>query len=324
MVPLFSDPLGARFFAGQGAEIKSGPQGYVMPWGPVEIVARHGKLGALAFSADIKLGVANPIPTFKFSHGTVILTNIPDAVTIREGAEELAPLPGPPRMAYDKPGAHTYDLYWGAQKIDTVTTNVAEGASVVLQSKAAAREQANGIGIVLVKVQDLAGPGKDGWVGKYEVTQREYNAVMGVNPSGHQLLGANYPVENVSWSKAVEFCQKLSQSEGANPLLRGQYQLPTRDQWLLFAKDATVKDSVVKTGQPAVVGSKGPNPLGLYDTRGNVWEWLAGSAGANRSYIGGAFDSWLPKSIAFGASEDRAQDDAQPDIGFRVVLIPPG
>jgi hypothetical protein len=322
-VQLASDPPGARFFTGEGVEMTPGPQGYYqLPWGPAEIVARYARLGSLSASAQLQFGASNTIPVFKFDYGQVILTNLDEAISLREGSEELVSQPGPPRFAYDKPGSHTYDLYWAGEKIDTVTTNVVSGMSVVLHSRAASHELANAIGMWMVKVPNLGGPGKPGWVGKYEVTQREYEAVMGENPSGHKL-GTNYPVENVSWSKAQDFCQRLTQLAGSNPLLKGVYQLPTREQWLLFAKDATTKDSVVRTGQPAAVGSKGANPLGLCDTRGNVWEWLADANGANRSYIGGAYDSWLPKSIEFGATEDRAADDAQPDIGFRVILLLP-
>jgi PEGA domain/Sulfatase-modifying factor enzyme 1 len=320
-VKLLSDPPGARFFTALGEELKPEGQDYLLPWGPVDLVARHGKLGALTNSVNLKLGAANPVPPFKFAFGTVVLTNLPQGVVVREGTEELTPLPGPDKLAYDKPGSHIYDLYWGSQKIDTVTTNLTPDVALVLESRAAAREFSNSIGMRLVKVPNLGGQGKDGWVGKYEVTQNEYQSIMGDNPSGHQL-GSNYPVENVKWSKAREFCQKLSQRDQAAGLFRGQYFLPTREQWVLFAANATEKDAVVKAAQPAAVGSKGPNPLGLYDTRGNVWEWLGETNGANRSYIGGAFDSWLPKSIAYGGTEDRAQDDAQPDIGFRVVLVP--
>jgi formylglycine-generating enzyme required for sulfatase activity len=130
----------------------------------------------------------------------------------------------------------------------------------------------------------------DFYMGKYEVTQAQYEAVMGENPS--RFKGANRPVEEVSWNDAVAFCEKLSRLTG------DRYRLPTEAEWEYAARagtrtrfywgdsesESTVKqyawyfnNSESKT-QP--VGQKKPNGWGLYDMAGNVWEWCSDWYGA--------------------------------------------
>jgi PEGA domain/Sulfatase-modifying factor enzyme 1 len=323
-VRLEVDPPGIDLFA-NGQKLNSAGPEYQLPWGRTEFVARDSRLGAMTNVVDIKLNGANPVPPFKFDYGTVILTNLPDDVAVKEGGDELAVRPGPMRLAFDRPGPHVYELYQHGQKVDALQTNLPAGLSIILHSDHVSRGFRNSIGMTLARVPDLLGPGKDGYVGVYEVTQKQYLAVMGSNPSGHAALGASgddYPVENVPWSQADEFCQRLTQMDQDAGVAKGKYVLPTRDQWLFFAKDAALKDSVVKTNQPARVGSRAPNAFGLYDVRGNVWEWLAGSGGTDKSYVGGAYDSRLATSLELGHTEQRSADYAQADIGFRVIMIP--
>ena len=133
------------------------------------------------------------------------------------------------------------------------------------------------------------------WLGKFEVTQAQYEAVMGSNPS--YFKGANLPVECVSWDDAMEFCKKLNERY-AGKLPRGyEFTLPTEAQWeyacragstsAYFWGNALNGDRAncdgnypcgTETkgkylGRTVNVGSYSPNAWGLYDMHGNVYEW---------------------------------------------------
>ncbi|MDR1277211.1 MAG: SUMF1/EgtB/PvdO family nonheme iron enzyme, partial [Treponema sp.] len=141
---------------------------------------------------------------------------------------------------------------------------------------------------------------KSFYMGKYEITQKEWAAVMGSNPSGSK--GDTLPMEQVSWNEAIEYCNRLSLREGLTPAYRGSgnaitcdfnatgYRLPTEAEWEYAAKGgnkdhisyeysggnsvdgvAWYRENSGKTTHP--VGTKQPNSLGLYDMSGNVGEW---------------------------------------------------
>jgi formylglycine-generating enzyme required for sulfatase activity len=131
------------------------------------------------------------------------------------------------------------------------------------------------------------------FMGKYPLTQAQYQAIMGKKPA--YFKGNNRPVENVSWDDAVLFCQKLSQRTGKN------YRLPSEAEWEYACRAGTktpfsfgdniTTDLVNYNGNyPYKSAPKGkyreqttdvgtfpptfpPNPFGLYDMHGNVWEW---------------------------------------------------
>ena len=121
------------------------------------------------------------------------------------------------------------------------------------------------------------------YLGVYEVTQAEYEKVMGENPS--KFKGATNPVERVSWDDAVEFCKRLSTKEGKT------YRLPTEAEWEYACRAGTTTEytfgddpaSLVEyawdegnsDGKTHAVGEKKPNAWGLYDMHGNVCEWCA-------------------------------------------------
>ena len=120
-------------------------------------------------------------------------------------------------------------------------------------------------------------------IGRYEVTQEEWQAVMGNNPS--YFKGAKRPVENVSWNDCQEFIRKLNTMTGK------QFRLPTEAEWE-FASRGGIKSQGYKysgsnnlnsvawyrdnSGETTHdVGQKSPNELGIYDMSGNVSEWCS-------------------------------------------------
>ena len=181
------------------------------------------------------------------------------------------------------------------------------------------------------------------YIGKYEVTQEQYEAVMGKNPS--EINGAKLPVTNVSWEDCQEFIKKL------NEKTNGGYRLPKEAEWefacragvrtvyffgdKITPKDANYEDS--KIGKPVAVGSYKPNKFGLYDMHGNVWEWCEAwyddypngaatdpkgpATGDRRILRGGSFDgneSEARSSTRFGSSPT-LRDSSN---GFRLARTP--
>ncbi len=196
------------------------------------------------------------------------------------------------------------------------------------------------------------------WMGQYEVTQAEYLALMGVNPSG--IPGATRPVERVTWFDARAYCAALTAQQVGNLPAGFEYRLPTEAEWEyacragtttefyfgpeLFCPQARFSFSIHSNTSCGVAASSGtvpvgtylPNSFGLYDMHGNVWEWCLDSyasysssamtdpfvtGGPFRLFRGGSwyYDSRLSRS-AFRLST--FPDARVNDLGFRVVLAP--
>ena len=118
------------------------------------------------------------------------------------------------------------------------------------------------------------------WIGKYTVTQGQWQKVMGSNPSGFKK-GDSYPVETVSWNDAKEFIREFNSKSGHS------FRLPTEAEWEYAARsggkaekyaggsdvDAVAWYSANSGKSTHSVGTKAPNGLGIYDMSGNVFQW---------------------------------------------------
>jgi len=190
----------------------------------------------------------------------------------------------------------------------------------------------------------------DFYIGKYEVTQDQYQKITGSNPSNFK--GNNRPVEQVSWNDTQDYLSKLNSRSGKH------YRLPTEAEWEYAArsggKDETYAggndvDAVawyrgnsggfLSSRQTHPVGKKQPNGLGLYDMSGNVWEWTGDwyaddyyaksprnnpqgpSKGANRVNRGGSWGNGA--TYVRPANRIRFRPgNRNYYLGFRLVLPP--
>lgn len=197
-------------------------------------------------------------------------------------------------------------------------------------------------------------------IGKTEITQLQWKAIMGNNPShfahaGDNFpveAGVNFPVEKVSWDDAQEYIKKLSEKTGK------QYRLPSEAEWEYACRTDEMQefcgdDNVDKVAwyrnsdspkwqngaATHPVATKNPNSFGLYDMSGNVWEWVEDSYHANyrgaptdgsawegdgerRVLRGGSWD-FTPLNLrsVYRSGEDPTIRDN--DVGFRVARTLP-
>ncbi len=185
------------------------------------------------------------------------------------------------------------------------------------------------------------------YLGKYEVTQAQWQAIMGNNPSLFQG-DDNRPVEQVWFNDVQEFIRKLNAKEGGE-----HYRLPTEAEWEYAARAGTTTaysfgDDVAQLGQYAwfkdnangqthPVGQKKPNPWGLHDMHGNVWEWVQDwykrydadavtdpqgpKAGTHRSRRGGAWNNFA--QYCRSANRYLVAGFRDDFLGFRLVRVTP-
>jgi formylglycine-generating enzyme required for sulfatase activity len=127
------------------------------------------------------------------------------------------------------------------------------------------------------------------WIGKTEVTQRQWRSIMNSNPSNRK--GDAFPVDRVTWHQSIEFCNQLTEQERRRGRLPDgyAYRLPTEAEWEFAARGGTKAIDTVYAGSndskkvawyddnvdedPHAVGTKAANELGIHDMSGNAWEW---------------------------------------------------
>jgi len=185
----------------------------------------------------------------------------------------------------------------------------------------------------------------DFYIGKYEVTQKEWMAVMGNNPSNFK--GDDLPVEKVSWDDCQEFIRKLNAKTGK------KYRLPTEAEWEYAARGGNKSNRYKFSGSDNLgsvawcsensnskthpVGTKQANELGIYDMTGNIWEWCSdwydakyygsspstnpqgASSGSDRVFRGGGW-SYLASYCRVAFRYLNTPDYRDYFIGFRLAL----
>jgi formylglycine-generating enzyme required for sulfatase activity len=182
---------------------------------------------------------------------------------------------------------------------------------------------------------------------KFPVTQELYFAITNEEPS--TIKGNGYPVETVSWKEAVSFCNKLSIQTGLSPCYAitekneeitfdnkaNGFRLPTEAEWQYACLAGTSGIRYANINQIAwfkenssmtthIVGQKEPNPWGLYDMLGNVWEWCSDIYdetvyGSYRIFRGGG---WADEERSVMATTRRRSHPLKfkiDDLGFRIA-----
>jgi formylglycine-generating enzyme required for sulfatase activity len=181
------------------------------------------------------------------------------------------------------------------------------------------------------------------YLGKYEVTQEQWEKVMGRNPSNFK--GAKNPVENVIWTDCQSFVAKLQEKLPGQP-----FRLPTEAEWEFACRAGTTGDFCYGDGEGSLaeyawydsnanrtthpVGERKPNAWGLYDMHGNVWEWCAdwygnypatavvdpqgASSGSDRVVRGGSW-SMLAGYCRVAYRSNFVPGDSGSSMGFRVA-----
>jgi formylglycine-generating enzyme required for sulfatase activity len=186
------------------------------------------------------------------------------------------------------------------------------------------------------------------WLGRTEVTQAQYEAITGVNPSTFKTDGGNRPVEHVSWLDAMAFCRKLTERERIAGRLPGSYvyTLPTEAQWEYAHRagatgaypgepDATSWYDRNSDATTHPVATKRANPWGFHDMAGNILEWcydwygdyrggaVTDPTGPGRGHYriarGGSWrtDASLGRCAARSGGSEARRDYT---IGFRIAL----
>ena len=191
----------------------------------------------------------------------------------------------------------------------------------------------------------------DYYIGKTEVTQAQWNALMNSNPS--HILGDDLPVDQVSWDDAQTFCRKMNEMNAQEVPAGYRFDLPTEAQWEYAARGGKKSRGYKYSGSndydPVAwtvgnshdfihpVGTKQANELGLHDMSGNVWEWcrdfyeqgyatdpefLKDNRGSNCVCRGGGWRSAAANYCRVAKRSSGLSGSRDNQVGFRLALVP--
>ncbi|MEM9281799.1 MAG: PEGA domain-containing protein [Verrucomicrobiota bacterium] len=351
LVNFRSDPVGAEVWKGSeriGEARSVTPFRAELPEGEYRFVAEHKTLGRVEQRIEVDADQGSQFVDFDFDYGSVELTSEPMGATVISAGVPIGRTPL--SLSVVPPGVYTYEFRKPQHRGTIVSGTLEPGGSLEFEAKlkydpapVTNRNFTNGAGQEMVWIGELGG-----WVAAYETTQEQFERIAGKNPS--YFPSPKHPVDSVTWFEAVRFCDSLNlQEKSLGTLPVGyRYRLPSDSEWSRFVGgqklDGAISSLFDRKKSTAPVGSLAPNQFGLYDVRGNVWEWVSdwysqsvvnrtledGSTpnldwvGTDRKVLrGGAWNRSSQFDLSIGnrvaarpSSEDRY------DVGFRVVLMP--
>ena len=299
-------------------------------------------------------------------YGSLVVSGTPIAADVTLDGKPVGTMPL--KMSNILVGNHTIKISKAGYETKTQTITISEGKTTTVSptlTKGGGNASIGNIEMVYVKggtftMGATAEQGSDAYsgekpthsvtlldyyIGKYEVTQAQWRAVMGSNPS--KWKGDNLPVDNVSWNDIQEFIKKLNAQTGK------RFRLPTEAEWEYAARGGNKSEGYKYSGSDNIddvawyydnssikthpVGQKTPNELGIYDMTGNVWEWCQDwygdysseaqtnptgpSSGSTRVLRGGGWyivARYCRVSYRIGSTPG----DRSNDRGFRLVCLP--
>tara|TARA_R110002096_G_scaffold23303_10_gene74263 strand:+ start:2509 stop:4548 length:2040 start_codon:yes stop_codon:yes gene_type:complete len=298
LVVFESDPAGAEVWMGSellgnGKEVT--PFRMEFPEGEYRFSARHKMLGNVEKTFAVEGDSGSSVVDFPFEYGSVQLASQPIGATVISSGVPIGKTPL--TLAVVRPGVYTYEFRKEHHRGTMVSGTLDPGGSLNFDAKlkydptpTMSRNFSNSLGQQMVWIGALKG-----WVAAYETTQTEFERTSGANPS--YFPSPNHPVDSITWYQAVRFCEALTREEqGLGKLPVGyRYRLPSDREWSQYVGtqklDGAISSLFDRKKSTAPVGSLAPNEFGLYDVRGNVWEWVS---------------DWYSQSIVNRVREERA------------------
>lgn len=292
-----------------------------LPEGVYELEAEHRGWSQPLETVEVLGDIVNTHEV-KFGYASVTIESEPEGATVREANRVVGTTP----LTIEglRPGLYAYTVDKAKHRVEELSIEVAEGEQLkkkVSLDRAKSLTTSNGIEMIWV-------PAAGVYASKHEITQQQYQSVMGINPSN--FSGGDRPVENVSYKEAEKFVKTLTGRERAKGTIRGgaYFALPSGAQWSELVGDAdldlaaTSHNESLQSTKP--VGASEPNQYGLYDVLGNVGEWTTDEFGGRKNTRTIRGGNWLSSKSNFpNANSMSGAGLGYRDryTGIRVVLV---